>query len=167
MRRLTRITRSAPQTQAVGRALGVLLGPGDLVLLSGTLGAGKTTLTQGIAQGTGAEGYAHSPTFVLVHRYQGRISLFHMDLYRLSGPAVEAEAEELAVDEMLEEGAVVAEWAEHAPGAFPPERLTIVLSLAGPGAPDQRTLKMVARGLRAEALLDALAAALGAGEAAR
>jgi tRNA threonylcarbamoyladenosine biosynthesis protein TsaE len=163
MRRFTRITRSAQETQALGRALGVLLAPGDLVLLSGTLGAGKTTLTQGIAQGAGAEGYAHSPTFVLVHRYRGRITLHHMDLYRLTGPGAQAEAEELGVDEMLEEGAVVAEWAEHAPGAFPPEWLTIALSLAGPHAPGERTLEAAAHGPRAEALLEGLAAALEAG----
>jgi tRNA threonylcarbamoyladenosine biosynthesis protein TsaE len=167
MRRLSRITRSAEQTRALGAALGALLAPGDLILLSGTLGAGKTTLTQGIAQGVGAPGHAHSPTFVLVHRYQGRIPLYHMDLYRLTGPGAEEEAEELAVDELLEEGAVVAEWAENAPRVFGPERLTVTLSLAGLSAPDERTLDVAAHGPRAEALLDGLATALGAGEGAR
>ena len=68
-------TQSPDDTQAFGRRLGALLAVGDLVLLRGTLGAGKTTLTQGIAWGAGVTGYAHSPTFVLVNDYRGRLPL--------------------------------------------------------------------------------------------
>jgi tRNA threonylcarbamoyladenosine biosynthesis protein TsaE len=112
---LTLTTDSPEATQAFGRHIGEALGIGDVVLLAGTLGAGKTTLTQGIAWGAGVTEYAHSPTFVLVHEYAGRIPIYHLDLYRFEGAsAVDdlAEVEDLGIDEMLETGACVVEWAE-------------------------------------------------------
>ena len=111
------------------------------------MGAGKTTLTQGIAQGAEVVGYVHSPTFVLAHRYDGRLPLFHLDLYRTDGGL---EVHDLGVEEMLETGAVVVEWADRAPDIFPPERLELRLRFGSP--PEERRIAAEARGERAAAL---------------
>ena len=79
-----RIVSGAPEhTQAIGRALGRSAEAGDVFLLVGGLGAGKTCLTQGILWGLGVDEYARSPTFVLMSQYSGRLTLYHVDLYRL------------------------------------------------------------------------------------
>jgi tRNA threonylcarbamoyladenosine biosynthesis protein TsaE len=145
-------THSAEETQALGRSLGESLEIGDICLLSGELGAGKTTLTQGIAWGAGASGYAHSPTFVLVHEYPGRVKVYHLDLYRIDGG--ELEAHDLAIDELLADGACVVEWAERAPGVFPPEHVRIELGFGQ--APDDRRITLDPAGERAERLVEAL-----------
>ena len=77
------VTHSPEQTQLLGTQLGKLAMSGDVFLLSGDLGSGKTCLTQGIAWGLGVEEHAFSPTFILVREYNGRLPLFHVDLYRL------------------------------------------------------------------------------------
>ena len=146
---LTLITASPEVTQAFGRHIGEVLEAGDVILLAGTLGAGKTTLTQGIAWGAGVTEYAHSPTFVLVHEYSGRIPIYHLDLYRFDGLASVddiAEVEDLGIDEMLETGACVVEWAERASAAFPGDCLEI--SLAEGNTPDQRVVMLKAHGAR-------------------
>ena len=76
-------TNCFEQTQALGKVLGSNANPGDVFLLSGDLGAGKTCLTQGILWGLGSEEYVRSPTFVLISKYTARIDLYHMDLYNL------------------------------------------------------------------------------------
>ena len=144
-------TASAEETEAVGRRLGAALRRGDLLLLEGELGAGKTTLTQGVAQGAQAEGYVHSPTFVLAHRYDGRLPLFHLDLYRTDGGL---EVHDLGIEEMLEAGAVVVEWADRAPEIFPAERLELRLRFGA--APDERRIEAAAHGERASALARSL-----------
>jgi len=103
-------TRSPEETRALGEALARKLVPGDLLLLYGDLGSGKTTFVQGLARGLGVpeEVYVVSPSFSLVNEYPGRIPLFHVDLYRL-GPE---EVEELGLYEMLSRGVMVVEWAE-------------------------------------------------------
>lgn len=141
-------TRAPEETQALGRRLGALLRPGDVVLLHGTLGAGKTTLTQGIAWGAGVTGYAHSPTFVLVHEYAGRLPIYHVDLYRTDGVL---EVHELAIQEMLESGACVVEWAEKAAAVFPPEHLEVHLDYGD--APDDRRIRLAGHGERHEWLV--------------
>ena len=140
-------TASAEETERLGRRVGAALQRGDLLLLEGELGAGKTTLTQGIAQGVEVAGYVHSPTFVLAHRYDGRLPLFHLDLYRTDGGL---EVHDLAIEEMLEAGAVVVEWADRAPEIFPPERLEVRLRFGA--APEERRIAAEARGERATAL---------------
>ena len=140
-------TTSAAETEGVGRRVGAALRRGDLLLLEGELGAGKTTLTQGIAQGAQVVGYVHSPTFVLAHRYDGRLPLFHLDLYRTDGGL---EVHDLGVEEMLEAGAVVVEWADRAPDIFPTERLELRLRFGS--APEERHIAAEARGERAAAL---------------
>jgi tRNA threonylcarbamoyladenosine biosynthesis protein TsaE len=113
-------------------ALGVLLGqaaqPGDVICLDGDLGAGKTTLTQAIAKGleVPAGDYVTSPSFAILHEYQGRIPLYHMDFYRLS------EADEIAdlgLDEYFSlSGLTVLEWCERAGGLVPATRLKITIT---------------------------------------
>jgi tRNA threonylcarbamoyladenosine biosynthesis protein TsaE len=147
-------TKSPEATQAIGRRIGETLQIGDLVLLGGTLGAGKTTLTQGIAWGAGVTEYAHSPTFVLVHEYAGRIPIYHLDLYRFEGAAAVddlAEVEDLGIDEMLETGACIVEWAERAAAVFPGDFLEI--TLVEGDTPDERTLTLVPHGARYQAIL--------------
>jgi tRNA threonylcarbamoyladenosine biosynthesis protein TsaE len=104
------LSLSADETEAAGERLGRQLRRGDLLLLSGGLGAGKTTFVRGLARGAGATGDVMSPTFQLVRVYGGPVQLAHVDLYRLSGPG---ELSELGLDELLDEGAVVVEWGEH------------------------------------------------------
>jgi tRNA threonylcarbamoyladenosine biosynthesis protein TsaE len=151
-------TASAQATQALGRHIGAALQIGDLVLLAGTLGTGKTTITQGIAWGAGVTEYAHSPTFVLVHEYAGRIPIYHLDLYRFEGAsAVDdiAEVEDLGIDEMMETGACIVEWAERAAEIFPGDFLEI--SLAEGETLDDRVVTLTAHGIRFESLVAQLA----------
>jgi tRNA threonylcarbamoyladenosine biosynthesis protein TsaE len=106
------VSRSAAATRRLGRRLAAHLLPGDVICLVGDLGAGKTTFVQGLAAGLGVRDPATSPTFVLVHEYLGRIPLFHLDLYRLSGDLTE-----IGLDDILGgDAAVVVEWAERMPG---------------------------------------------------
>lgn len=84
--------------------------PNDVVALTGQLGAGKTTLIQGIGKGAGVSDYVTSPTFIIVNEYPGRLPFFHVDLYRLES---EAEVEDLGIEEYFDRGGVcVIEWAE-------------------------------------------------------
>ena len=79
-------SKSATDTHRLGALLGALLQPGDVVLLEGSLGAGKTALTQGIGAGMGVGGAINSPTFTLLKEYEGRLPLYHFDLYRIEDP---------------------------------------------------------------------------------
>ncbi|MCX8062933.1 MAG: tRNA (adenosine(37)-N6)-threonylcarbamoyltransferase complex ATPase subunit type 1 TsaE [Anaerolineales bacterium] len=120
------ISRSPEQTRRLGFRIGALLQTGDLLCLSGELGSGKTTLVQGIAAGWGSSDQANSPTFVLVNVYrhpQGK-QLYHLDAYRLNAPA---EAEDLDIQAMLENGPLVVEWAERIQSALPAENLWATL----------------------------------------
>ena len=120
------ISESPEETQRFGDDLGRLAQPGDLFLLVGSLGTGKTCLTQGIAWGLGIEGYATSPSFVVINQYRGRLPLYHIDLYRLD--RIE-EVIELGLDDYLYgEGVSVVEWAEKALAVLPKEHLLIEMS---------------------------------------
>ncbi len=117
------VSCSADGTRGIGRAIGEAVEAATLLLLIGQLGAGKTTLAQGLAEGLGVTAYTKSPSFVLVNEYQGRLPLFHMDLYRIDDPA---EAWELGLDDYLNRGGVLAvEWADRATSIFPEDRLEI------------------------------------------
>lgn len=130
------ITNTPEETQEVGYALGVQAKAGDIFLLTGPLGAGKTCLTQGIARGLGVEGYVRSPTFVLMTRHHGRLTLHHLDLYRITGAEA---AWDLGLDEQLSsDGVCVVEWADRAEELFPDSSLWIDLAYCGDE--DRRTL---------------------------
>ena len=132
---LTIVTASADETRRVGRVIGERAQPGDVYLLTGPLGAGKTCLTQGLAAGLGVTQHPRSPTFVLMTRYQGRLTLHHMDLYRVGDPM---EAWDLGLEEYLNGAGVCAiEWADQAEEVFPEDALWIDLAYSGPGlSPD-------------------------------
>ena len=121
LRTLELRTRSPEDTQSLGFAVGEQARAGDVYLLSGPLGAGKTCFTQGLARGLGVEGYVRSPTFVLMTRHTGRLTLHHIDLYRIGSPE---EAWDLGLDEQLfGAGVCVIEWAERAEDLLPEDAL--------------------------------------------
>jgi tRNA threonylcarbamoyladenosine biosynthesis protein TsaE len=143
-------TRSREETIAFGRRLGGRLQAGDVVALRGPLGSGKTTLTKGIAEGLGVQEprWVTSPTFVLVHQYEGRVPVYHIDAYRLKGAA---DAEALGADELFfGEGVAIIEWAERIMAAVPDERLDIELAILGE---DERELTLEPAGRRYEQLV--------------
>jgi tRNA threonylcarbamoyladenosine biosynthesis protein TsaE len=125
---VSRITRSPEETRRLGEAIGRWLSGGEVLALSGDLGAGKTTLVQGIAKGAGVQTpYVTSPTFILVNTHFGRIVLHHIDLYRLNRPD---QVEELGLfDYFSSDAAAVIEWAERALSLLPTERLTISMNV--------------------------------------
>ncbi|HKB18348.1 MAG TPA: tRNA (adenosine(37)-N6)-threonylcarbamoyltransferase complex ATPase subunit type 1 TsaE [Candidatus Dormibacteraeota bacterium] len=102
-------TNSPAETEDLGREWGEKLQTGDVVLLKGELGAGKTTFVRGMAQGAGSRAPVASPTFQLVRIYQGRVQLAHVDLYRVENSA---ELSDLGLEELAGAGAVVVEWGE-------------------------------------------------------
>jgi len=148
-RTLEFFSRSAEQTRRLGMRLGSLLEKGDVVCLQGDLGSGKTTLVQGIAQGWGSLDPVTSPTFVIVNMYRrpDQVNLYHVDAYRLQNAA---EAEDLDMDLMLDQGALVVEWPERITGALPPICLKIDLRYI---ADEQRGMVFIPQGPRYETLI--------------
>ncbi|MDO8751114.1 MAG: tRNA (adenosine(37)-N6)-threonylcarbamoyltransferase complex ATPase subunit type 1 TsaE [Dehalococcoidia bacterium] len=137
------LTHSPEETQALGEALGKAAQPGDLFLLWGELGAGKTCLVQGIARGLGVRDTVRSPTFVIVTHHPGRLTLYHIDLYRLDNPL---EVLDLGLDEYIEGGGVcVVEWADKAMPLFPLEHLVVELRHVGE---QERQIMLTAFGAR-------------------
>jgi tRNA threonylcarbamoyladenosine biosynthesis protein TsaE len=150
--------KSREATLTFGRTLGSLLAPGDVVALTGGLGAGKTTLTQGVAAGLGVNEEVTSPTFTLIHEYSGRVPLFHFDTYRLTRPL---ELAELGFDEYIERGGVaIVEWADRIEPILPSERIDITMEQVGDDMADQtvRRLIAVSFGARHTSVLQSLAA---------
>ncbi len=143
-------SRSPEQTRRLGSRIGSLLTRGDLICLSGDLGAGKTTLVQGIAAGWESIDTVSSPTFVLIneyHRKSGEI-LYHMDAYRIE---TSDEAIDLDMDRMLEEGTLLVEWAERIKEALPENALWIHMKWM---SDEQRGLLFTAHGPRSQTLMD-------------
>jgi len=103
------VTTSPAETEAAGEQFGERLAPGDLVLLKGDLGAGKTTFVRGLMRGVGSPAQVASPTFQLVRVYPGRVQIAHVDLYRLEDGAALVD---LGLEELLDQGAVVVEWGD-------------------------------------------------------
>ncbi|MFC1899424.1 tRNA (adenosine(37)-N6)-threonylcarbamoyltransferase complex ATPase subunit type 1 TsaE [Chloroflexota bacterium] len=117
------ISYSTKQTQELGARIGKIAKEGDVLLLNGNLGAGKTCLTQGIARGLGIKEHALSPSFMLVRELYGRLPLYHIDLYRLNNLA---EITDLGLDEYLYgNGICVVEWAEKGISLLPAEHLLV------------------------------------------
>lgn len=145
-------SRSLSETQAFGRRLAEFLQPGDVVSLIGNLGAGKTHLVQAIADGMGVDNdFVHSPTFVLIQEYQGRIPICHIDAYRLRDID---EFLELGADELLGgDGVCLIEWADRVDEVLPRDRLTIEIHSTGP---ESRRLTVSSSGRRSEAVVSRL-----------
>lgn len=123
-------TASAEETEAFGERLATLLLPGDVLCLTGDLGAGKTTLTRGIVRGLESPAPVSSPTFTLIHEYEGgNLPVYHVDAYRLGGTA---EALSVGLEEYLqrEDGVTVVEWWQNIESVLPPDRLEIELAEA-------------------------------------
>lgn len=116
-------TFSYQQTVEMGKRLGSILKEGDVVCLSGDLGAGKTAFTSGIAKALGITGYITSPTFTLINEYVGTLPMYHFDVYRLSDPE---EVYEIGFEEYIYgDGVVVIEWANLIVDILPPEYIWV------------------------------------------
>ncbi|WP_026582795.1 tRNA (adenosine(37)-N6)-threonylcarbamoyltransferase complex ATPase subunit type 1 TsaE [Bacillus sp. J33] len=139
------ISKCPEDTMGFSKRLGSMLQPGDVLALEGDLGAGKTTFTKGLAQGLGIMRNVNSPTFTIIKEYQGRMPLYHMDVYR-----VEDSFEDLGFDEYFEgNGVTVVEWAHLIEDQLPEELLTIYLYLGENGS---RRLVLEPKGKRYEEL---------------
>ncbi len=136
------VSHSVADTHRLASQLCDVLRPGDLVLLCGDLGTGKTAFTKGLAASLGIDDQVTSPTFVLVQTYDGPVPIVHVDVYRLEHAG---ELEALALEELLDETAIgVIEWGDRFAAHLPPDRLEIMFS---PGAGiDDRTVVLVPQG---------------------
>jgi tRNA threonylcarbamoyladenosine biosynthesis protein TsaE len=147
-------THSPEETLDLGRRIGRAASAGDVVAMVGELGAGKTVLAKGLAEGLEAATAREviSPTFVLCREYlQGRLPFYHLDAYRLRGAA---DLEAIGVAELLGgDGLAAIEWADRAPQSLPPDYLEVRLEVAGP---DRRRLSLTAHGPHAARLLEAV-----------
>jgi tRNA threonylcarbamoyladenosine biosynthesis protein TsaE len=145
------ISRSPEQTQQLGMRLGQMAQAGDVFLLTGNLGSGKTCLTQGIAWGLGVKEYAFSPSFVLIREYTGRLPLYHIDFYRLE--RIE-EIADLGLDEYLSgQGVCAIEWADKGMVLMPEEHMLINLEYL---SENERAIILEPKGNRYNALLVSL-----------
>jgi len=137
-------TADADATRAIGRAIAMLVRPGDVILLAGELGTGKTVLTQGLAEGLEVRELVTSPTFTLVHRYEARVPLYHLDVYRLERVG---ELADLGIDELLDAGGVVVvEWGDVVSAEMPADRLEVRFAFGEDD--DDRTIELTATGTR-------------------
>jgi tRNA threonylcarbamoyladenosine biosynthesis protein TsaE len=143
-------TDGASETRALGRRLGRLATPGTVLALRGPLGAGKTQLAKGVADGLDVRSVVNSPTFILMNEHEGRLRLFHIDAYRLDDPE-EALAAGL-LDERQAAGVTVVEWADRLEGWLPEERLDIALAPVA-GEERRRRLELAPHGAAHAALL--------------
>jgi tRNA threonylcarbamoyladenosine biosynthesis protein TsaE len=144
------VSGSPDETRELAERIGRATQPGDVILLVGDLGAGKTVFTQGLAQGLGVKVPVNSPTFVLLREYPGRLTLYHYDLYRLGN------IEQTVMREWQEflygEGVSVVEWANRAEGLLPREHLLIEFAIE---SETRRTLRLSGTGQRHLELLSA------------
>ena len=149
MKVLTKYTADTEETHLLGEQIGRLCSEGTVILMDGDLGAGKTTLTQGIARGLGVKRNVTSPTFTIQKIYRGRLPLYHIDAYRLEGAS-----QDLGFDEFMEDdGVTVIEWAAFVPELIPEEYLNICISLL---EDEKRCFEMTAKGARYEQILEGL-----------
>jgi tRNA threonylcarbamoyladenosine biosynthesis protein TsaE len=150
MRSWSVISRSARQTMSWGRKLGKLVQGGEIIGLVGELGTGKTSFVRGFAAGAGVgkDAWVRSPTFTLINEYQGRLPVYHIDLYRI-GKSAEVDALNLR-EYLYSDGVSLIEWFDYLPAAEADEFLEIRMTHAGPTT---RELAFAARGERHEILL--------------
>ncbi len=136
-------TASVDDTRALAAGIAALAEPGDLIVLAGDLGTGKTAFAQGFARGLGVEEPVTSPAFVLVRTYEGRLPMVHLDVYRLDHMQ---ELVDLGISELLDDGAVtLVEWGDAVAPVLPPDFLEVRLEVADPeggvaASPDDRLL---------------------------
>jgi tRNA threonylcarbamoyladenosine biosynthesis protein TsaE len=150
---ITVFTESSAETIDLGARVGGLLLPGDFIALEGELGAGKTQFAKGVAAGLEVDPATPvtSPTYTILNIYQGRLPLYHFDLYRLEGPE---DVENLGFDEYFSgAGACLVEWPERLADELPPQVLTVAFAHGGG---DSRKITFSATGARAVALLSEL-----------
>lgn len=142
------VSNSAEETKLIGERLASLLEAGDVLTLEGDLGAGKTTFTKGIAKGLGVKRTVNSPTFTIVKEYEGRLPLYHMDVYRL-----EDSDEDIGFDEYFNgNGVSVVEWAQFIEEYLPTNRLDIRIKYNG----DSRILEFLSNGSHFESIINEL-----------
>jgi tRNA threonylcarbamoyladenosine biosynthesis protein TsaE len=146
-----RITRSVAQTEALGASLAPALAVGDVVALSGELGAGKTRFVSGLARVLAPGSRVRSPSFTLVNEYAGSLPLFHLDLYRLATGDVDG----LGLEEYAARGVLVVEWGERLPGSWLEDALRLEFTA---GEDDARSIAAAASGARSRELLAAWSA---------
>ncbi|MBU6150466.1 MAG: tRNA (adenosine(37)-N6)-threonylcarbamoyltransferase complex ATPase subunit type 1 TsaE [Chloroflexi bacterium] len=138
---LDMVSHGSAQTHRIGVRLGSMFTGGEIVLLDGDLGAGKTVLARGIAEGLGVTDPVTSPTFTIIHEYEGRLPLAHIDLYRLSG---NGDISPTGIDDYLRgDGVTVVEWPGRAPDYFPEDHLLIAVRHL---SESKRGLQFVPRG---------------------
>lgn len=142
----TLITHSAAETQAVAEKLATLVQAGTVITLNGDLGAGKTTFTQGFGKGLGVTRNVNSPTFTIMKQYQGRLPLYHMDVYRL-----EDTGDDIGLEEYINgDGVAIVEWSNLIESSLPTERLAITIERIGD---EERQLTFVPVGDAYDALV--------------
>jgi tRNA threonylcarbamoyladenosine biosynthesis protein TsaE len=150
-------TTSVDDTRSLGAALAELARPGDVLVLAGDLGTGKTAFAQGFAAGLGITEQVTSPTFILARSYEGRLRLHHLDVYRLDHLQ---EAEDLGLAELVDDrGVTLIEWGDVIAPTLPPEHLEVRLAY-GAGS-DDRSVRMAAAGRSWGVRADALRRLLG------
>jgi tRNA threonylcarbamoyladenosine biosynthesis protein TsaE len=126
------VTHNTAETEDAGASLASSLSAGDVVLLYGDLGAGKTAFVRGLARGLSADpDTVSSPTFVILQQYRGRVPLYHADLYRLSG----ADVADLGLDEVAADGVLAVEWAERMTA---PPTMAVIVRIEDLGGDDRR-----------------------------
>jgi tRNA threonylcarbamoyladenosine biosynthesis protein TsaE len=144
---ITLLSSSPEGTKAVAAALASVVRPGDLILLAGEMGTGKTAFAQGFAAALGVIDTVTSPTFTLVHSYEGRYRVHHADVYRLERMG---EVADLALGELVddEDAVVLVEWGDVVASCLGGDLMTVRLEFTGPDEPDQRIITVTASGSR-------------------
>jgi tRNA threonylcarbamoyladenosine biosynthesis protein TsaE len=120
-----RVTTSVEETERLGESLAAGLVAGDVLVLTGPLGSGKTRFVAGLARGLGVTSRVRSPSFTLLNEYRGALVLHHLDLYRLEGPDVDG----LGLEELVDDGALAVEWGEKLPDWLREEALTLTFEI--------------------------------------
>ncbi len=144
------VTNAPEQTEELAAAFAACCQPNDVVGLQGTLGVGKTCFVRGLARGLGSDDRVVSPTFVLMRVYDGRLTLYHFDAYRLADAS---DMEAIGCAETFESGGVsIVEWAGRVAGCLPPQRFLLSIRVGGP---TQRRFRLTAQGKDPRARLDA------------
>jgi tRNA threonylcarbamoyladenosine biosynthesis protein TsaE len=141
-----RVTSSVEETERLGEALAAGLAAGDVLVLSGPLGSGKTRFVAGLARGLGVRSRVRSPSFTLLNEYRGTLALHHLDLYRLEGRDVEG----LGLEELVDEGVLAVEWGEKLPAWLREQALTLAFEVL---SEHQRAIGARAAGVRGAELL--------------